>query len=86
MGARDGAGSGGRGRHHLPPLDQAGDVGDHEAAVLVGTDHAEIRLKGGETDNPRPLGRAEETARMKVDLPAFGMPSRPTSASTLSSR
>jgi hypothetical protein len=65
-------------------LDQAGNVGDDEAAVGIDAHHAEIRMQGGE-GIVGDLGPAEETARMKVDLPALGRPSRPTSASTFSS-
>ena len=65
-------------------FDQAGNVGDHEAAFVIDAHHAQVGMQRGEgvIRNFR-LGR--DTARMKVDLPALGMPSRPTSASTFSS-
>jgi len=42
-------------------------------------------MQGGE-GVIRTFGVAADTDRIKVDLPAFGKPSKPTSARTLSSR
>ena len=64
-------------------FDEARDVGEHEAR-FAGARHAERRIERGERI-VGDLGRALDTARMKLDLPAFGKPSRPTSASTRSS-
>jgi hypothetical protein len=52
--------------------------------LCIDAHYAEVRMQCGE-GIVGDLGRAAETARMKVDLPALGKPSRPTSASTFSS-
>ena len=66
-------------------FDQAGNVGDHEALLGRDAHHAEVRVQRGEriVGDLRPRGR--DRARSACDLPALGMPSRPTSASTRSS-
>jgi len=65
-------------------FDEPGDIGDHKAAIDPDTNHPEMRMQGGERVVCN-LGRAAETARMKVDFPALGSPSNPISASTFSS-
>ena len=63
-------------------LDQPGDVGDHELAV-VELERAEHRLERRE----RVVGDLRPRARQRAsseDLPAFGSPTSPTSASSLS--
>ena len=63
-------------------LDQPGDVGDHELAV-VGVERAEHRLERGERVGGD-LRRARASCRASSeDLPAFGSPTSPTSASSL---
>ena len=62
-------------------LDQAGDVGDDELAALV-ADHAELRAERGEGIIADLGGGVADRVR-KVDLPALGRPTRPTSASNL---
>ena len=65
-------------------LDQARDVGDHEP-LAVATRHAEVRRERRERV-VRDLGlRARSAATSSVDLPAFGSPTRPTSATVRSS-
>ena len=66
-------------------LDEAGDVGDHERALAGQPDHAEVRHQRRERV-VGDLGARAEMRAMSVDLPTFGKPSRPTSASSLSSR
>ena len=63
-------------------LDQAGNVGDHELALLV-AHHAELRAGGGE-GIVADLGLGVGDGLMKVDLPALGSPTRPASASSFS--
>ena len=67
-------------------LDEAGDVGHDEASVRLDRDHAEVRVQRGERVVGDLRARAAETRLISVDLPALGRPSRPTSASTRSSR
>ena len=62
-------------------FDEAGHVGEHEALLGTDTNHAEMRMERRERI-VGDLGTGVETAVMKVDLPALGMPRRPTSAST----
>ena len=83
--ARRGAGIGGRGpAPRVRALDEAGDVGQHEAPPVREPDHAQVRHQRGE----RVVGDLRTRGRdraMNVDLPTLGKPSRPTSASSLSS-
>ena len=62
-------------------LDQAGNVGEDELAALV-ADDAKLRAERRERIIAD-LGEALLTELRKVDLPALGKPSRPTSASSL---
>ena len=57
----------------------------HKTLLWRNAHHAQIGVQRGENGVVGNLGAALETAVIKVDLPALGMPSRPTSASTLSS-
>ena len=65
-------------------LDQARNVGQHEFARDRQVDDAEVGRQGGERIvGDLRLGGAETAAR-KVDLPALGRPTRPTSAISFS--
>ena len=57
-------------------LDQPGDVGDDELAV-VRLERAEDRLEGRERDSRRPSACARVMRASSEDLPAFGSPTRP---------
>src|SRR6266540_1695089 len=59
-------------------------IGDDERAVLVHPDDPESGLERRERKSAI-LGLAAESRETSVDLPAFGKPSTPTSASSLSS-
>ncbi len=65
------------------PLDESGNVGDRERDV-AGPDHAEVGDQGRErvVGDLRP---GPEIAAIRLDLPALGKPTRPMSATTLSS-
>src|SRR5580704_11512311 len=72
-------------------FDQSGNIGHNKRAAMagrgigVGGNHAEMRLsvvKGYAAI----LGRAAEMREISVDFPAFGKPTRPTSASNFNSR
>src|SRR6185436_5391875 len=65
-------------------LDQAGDIGNHEAAEIIELHDAKLRLERRKRIIGD-LGRAAESREMSVDLPALGNPTRPTSASSFSS-
>ena len=66
-------------------LDQPGDVGQYELAV-VDLDHAEMWLERGERVVGHLGGRAAETAEISVLFPALGNPTRAASASSFISR
>jgi len=66
-------------------LDQAGNVGDHVAAVIVRADDAQVGLERGE-GVIRDFRAAAEMREISVDLPALGKPTSPTSASSFNSR
>ena len=72
-------------RSAVRTLDQAGDVGQHEGAVAIDLHDAQVGIFGRERI-VGDLGPGADRRLSRVLLPAFGLPTSPTSAITFSSR